>query len=221
MWLLHSLKQQAQSAGGQLHYILGNHEAMVMGGDLRYINPKYHFVTTRMGLPYDRLFGVDTEIGRWWRSSNGVETVGNLLFIHGGYSPVLDRAQLDIKTLNERIRAGLAPARSIGSTPGENPVRHQHGPFWYRGYFEQYAVSWGGKATEDEIQAIHERHGTKHLVIGHTVVDKVGPVDKKGAVIAIDVKWQDREKCQGLLQQDGGLWRVLINGQREKIEIGR
>ena len=101
MWLLHRLERQAEQAGGRLHYVLGNHEAMVMGGDLRYIHLKYHFVTSRMKLRYDRLFAADTEIGRWWRSKNGIETVGNLLFIHGGYSPLLDQAKLDVKTLNQ------------------------------------------------------------------------------------------------------------------------
>jgi len=221
MWLLHRLERQAEQAGGRLHYVLGNHEAMVMGGDLRYIHLKYHFVTSRMKLRYDRLFAADTEIGRWWRSKNGIETVGNLLFIHGGYSPLLDQAKLDVKTLNQRIRAGLPPARPTGSTPAANPVKHQHGPFWYRGYFAKYAASWGGKATDEEIRAILKRHATEHIVIGHTVVDQVGPLDETGMVIGIDVKWRESEKCQGLLQENGQLWRISIDGKREKIEIGK
>ena len=174
-----------------------------------------------MKLPYDRLFASDTEIGRWWRSKNGVETVGNLLFIHGGYSPLLDQAKLDVKTLNQRIRAGLPPARPTGSTPATNPVKHQHGPFWYRGYFQRYAAAWGGQATEEEILAILKRHGAEHIVVGHTVVDQVGPLDETGTVIGIDVKWRDTEKCQGLLQQNGQLWRVTIDGKRGKLEIGK
>ncbi len=221
MWLLHRLERQAEQAGGRLHYVLGNHEAMVMGGDLRYIHLKYHFVTSRMKLRYDRLFAADTEIGRWWRSKNGIETVGNLLFIHGGYSPLLDQAKLDVKTLNQRIREGLPPARPTGSTPAANPVKHQHGPFWYRGYFAKYAASWGGKATDEEIRAILKRHATEHIVIGHTVVDQVGPLDETGMVIGIDVKWRESEKCQGLLQENGQLWRISIDGKREKIEIGK
>ena len=66
---------------------------MVMGGDLRYIHPKYHFVTARMKVGYHRLFAADTEIGRWWRTKNGAETVGNLLFIHGGYWQELSKRE--------------------------------------------------------------------------------------------------------------------------------
>ena len=221
MWLLYQLERQAREAGGEVHYILGNHEAMVMGGDLRYIHPKYRFVTDRMKMDYDQLFAVDSEIGRWWRSKNGIETIGNLLFIHGGYSPLLDKEQLTVDALNRKIREGLAPAQPTGVTPGTNPVRHQHGPFWYRGYFERYADSWGGQATAEEIQKILLRHGVEHIVVGHTLVEAVGPLDESGTVIAIDVKWKDEEKCQGLLQEAGQLYRVSIDGTREKIELGK
>ena len=57
-------------------------------------------------------------------------------------------------------------------------------------------------------------------MIGHTVVEQVGPLDETGTVIGIDVKWRDSEKCQGLLQENGQLWRISIDGKREKIEIG-
>ena len=66
MWLVRQLEREAEAAGGRVHYVLGNHEAMVMGGDLRYIHPKYHFTSTRIGKPYDQLHGPNSEIGRWW-----------------------------------------------------------------------------------------------------------------------------------------------------------
>lgn len=218
MWLLRRLEREAQKAGGQVHYVLGNHEAMVMGGDLRYIHPKYHFVTGRLETRYDQLFSTRSDIGRWWRSKNAVVRVGNLLFVHGGYSPELDEARLDVDALNQRIRDGLPPNQPTGQTAATNPVLHQHGPFWYRGYFEEFAAEWGGQATEKEILAILERHGAEHIVVGHTVVERVGPLDKSGAVIGIDVKWADATKCEGLLQEDGKLWRVTMNGKRQPIE---
>jgi hypothetical protein len=46
-------------------------------------------------------------------------------------------------------------------------------------------------------------------------------LDETGTVIGIDVKWTEAEKCQGLLQQNGQLWRVTIDGKREKLEIGK
>jgi hypothetical protein len=220
MWLMRRLEREAESAGGRVHYVLGNHEAMVMAGDLRYIHLKYHFTSTRIGMSYDQLHGPKSEIGRWWRSRNGVTCVGNLLFVHGGYSPELDQANLDMDELNQLIRAGLPPARPTGKTAATNPVGHQHGPFWYRGYFQQHAADWGGLASQKEIARILDRHKAKHIVIGHTVVDEVGPIDEFGTVIGIDVKWADSTKCQGLLQEDGKLYRLTMTGEREEILAG-
>ena len=41
LWMIHRLEREAKAAGGEVHYVLGNHETMVMAGDLRYIHPKY------------------------------------------------------------------------------------------------------------------------------------------------------------------------------------
>jgi UDP-2,3-diacylglucosamine pyrophosphatase LpxH len=218
MWLVKRLEREAQAAGGQVHYVLGNHEAMVMAGDIRYIHPKYHFVTERIGIPYEQLFGTDSEIGRWWRTRNSVVRVGDLLFVHGGYSPQLDEGKLSFDELNELVRKGLAPAKPTGTTASTNPVAHNHGPFWYRGYFKKHAANWGGQASPQQIQKILDRHGAKHVVVGHTVVEQVGPIDETGLVIGVDVKWADSKKCEGLLHEDGKLYRVMMSGKRSEIE---
>ena len=218
MWLIKRLEREAASVGGHVHYVLGNHEAMVMAGDIRYIHPKYHFVTERIGIPYEQLFGPNSEIGRWWRTKNSVVRVGDLLFVHGGYSPLLDEAKLGFDELNKRVRGGLAPARPTGITAATNPVGHQHGPFWYRGYFKKHADAWGGLASPLQIKKILDRHGAKHVVIGHTVVDQVGPIDESGFVIGIDVKWANSKKCEGLLQENGKLYRVTMAGKRSEID---
>ena len=41
LWLLYQLEAEAARAGGGVHLVLGNHEAMVLNGDLRYLNAKY------------------------------------------------------------------------------------------------------------------------------------------------------------------------------------
>ena len=38
--LLMKLEGQAEQAGGAVHLVLGNHEVMVMTGDLRYVSPE-------------------------------------------------------------------------------------------------------------------------------------------------------------------------------------
>jgi len=220
MCFLRQLEREAQAAGGMLHYVLGNHEAMVMAGDLRYLHPKYHFTSRRIGIPYDALHSPASDIGRWWRTKNSVVRVGELLFVHAGYSPLLDRAQLDMDTLNDRVRQGLAPARPRGTTVESNPAQHMHGPLWYRGYFDRHAAQWGGKATDEEVQRILRRHGARHIVIGHTLVDEVGPIDESGRILAIDTQWTTARKAQGLLCEDGKLWRVTMSAERTLLTSG-
>ena len=219
MWMIRRLEREAKKAGGKVHYVLGNHEAMVMGGDLRYIHPRYHFISQRLGKRYNELYGETTEIGRWWRSKNGVETIGDLLFVHGGYSPLLDKAKLNPDELNDRIRAGLPPNRPTGATAATNPVLHQHGPFWYRGYFAEHAAGWGGKASTSEVQQILDRHKVNHIVVGHTVVKQVGPIDQSSQVIGIDIDWKTSSKCEGLLMEGGQLFRVTMTAEKKELEL--
>jgi len=44
LWHLFKLEKQAARAGGAVHLILGNHEQMVLSGDLRYIHEMYRKV---------------------------------------------------------------------------------------------------------------------------------------------------------------------------------
>ena len=218
MWMIRRLEREAETAGGKVHYVLGNHEAMVMAGDLRYIVDKYRFVTHRMGLTYDRLYAPDSEIGRWWRTKNGIMKIGDLLFVHAGYSPMLDQYGLDIDSLNQRIRAALPPVFATdGSNPAADPVGHKHGLFWYRGYFEQHGEEWGGQATPEQIEKILMRHNAKHIVIGHSVVEEVGSIDDEGYVIGIDVEWAKPNASQGLLVENEKLWRLNMQAEREEI----
>lgn len=217
LWMIRRLEKEAQDAGGQVHYVLGNHEAMVMAGDLRYVHLKYHFAAQQYGVTYDDLHGANSEIGRWLRSKNAVVRVGDFLFVHGGYSPTLDVEKIDPDRLNEMVRSRLGAIRINAKTVGEDPAGHRLGPFWYRGYFPRYSNEWGGLPSDEQMQSILDRHQAKHVVVGHTVVDEVGPINDAGTVIAIDTKWAEEEKCQGLLQENGTVYRLLMNGKREEI----
>ena len=60
LWFLYQLEQQAEQAGGKVHLLLGNHEVMVLNGDLRYLHPKYVETAKRLQQPFERLYGKDT-----------------------------------------------------------------------------------------------------------------------------------------------------------------
>src|SRR5690606_12940354 len=40
LWLMYQLQADAAAAGGGVELLIGNHEAMVMRGDLRYLHPR-------------------------------------------------------------------------------------------------------------------------------------------------------------------------------------
>lgn len=40
-WLIYKLEKEAEDAGGKVTFLIGNHETMVLGNDLRYVKKKY------------------------------------------------------------------------------------------------------------------------------------------------------------------------------------
>ncbi|MCH2161088.1 MAG: metallophosphoesterase [Phycisphaerales bacterium] len=215
LWFIRQLEHQARAAGGEVHFVLGNHEAMVMAGDIRYIHPKYSFTTGRFGVPYEQLFGADTELGRWFRTRNSVLRIGNLLFVHAGYSPELDRLGLSPEAVNTTIRTALGPPAWPERTDLQTSLAwHQQGPLWYRGYHPRYAAEWGGLPSVAELDSILTRHGAEHIVVGHTVVEDICWLDADRKLIGIDVDWSDPTEGEGLLLEKGELFRVNMAGER-------
>ena len=220
LWMIRRLEREAASAGGGVDYILGNHEAMVLAGDLRYIHPKYVYTSGALGREYQDLFGPDTELGRWLRSRNAVERIGNIMFIHAGYSPQLDALALEPSAINERIRSSLGPpAWPQRDQLGPHLAWHSHGPLWYRGYFRKYAESWDGFPTDTQIDAILTRNGVAHIAVGHTVVPDIGWLDTGRRLLGIDVKWSEPGEAEGLLVIDGAFFRVDTAGKRSQLEV--
>src|SRR5579864_8985262 len=128
--LLRQLIDEAPKAGGAVHALLGNHEAMRMLGDMRYVNAGEYqaFVTPRsetlrrqyvlqspderpvaetpLGLVEMRTaFGRDGEYGKWLRSLDAVMKINGVLFMHGSLS--LKTAARSCDDMNEQIRREL------------------------------------------------------------------------------------------------------------------
>jgi hypothetical protein len=73
MWLLYKLEGEAETVGGKVHLIIGNHEMMNMSDDWRYVEKKYFNNAHLMGKRMSDLYSFDTELGRWLRSKNIIE----------------------------------------------------------------------------------------------------------------------------------------------------
>mgnify|MGYP000624415407 CR=1 FL=1 len=71
LWLMYKLEQEAADAGGAAVLLLGNHEGMVLAGDVRYTRGKYLETARQLGMEnYRQLFSPDTELGRWLATRN-------------------------------------------------------------------------------------------------------------------------------------------------------
>ncbi len=219
LWLIYRLEQEASAAGGMVHYLLGNHELMVMRGDLRYVNERYtEGIARRSRFKYDELFGPKTELGRWLRSKNTMLRLGNTLFVHGGVLPEFLQTSESIGKVNAEVRAGLdlsslelyfnAPTKRLYGT---------FGPLWYRGYTEGLEGSYPAASTAT-IDTVLQRCDVHQIVIGHTEHDTLS-VFHDGKVIAIDMDVEAHGGFQGLLWEAGRFYLVSESGERQAVHI--
>ncbi len=218
LWLIYRLEREARRTGGRVHLVLGNHELMALGGDLRYVVDKYlKDVVPVLGMEYPQLFGPETELGRWLRTRNTLVKINGLLFAHAGVSSDVAELDLSIDEINTLVRRGFDVKRGdLESDPTLHLLRGVRGPLWYRGYF--MGISGYDLATVDEIQSVLDRFGAKCVVVAHTTVVEIGP-SHGGRVIAIDVPMSDDVGAQGLLFTEGQFFAVDSRGQRRKIQI--
>ena len=121
-----------------MHFVLGNHETMVLYDDLRYVNPKYLRSAQLLGRSYPQLYGKDSVIGQWLRTRPVLLKIGDTLFLHGGISPEAVQLALDPARTNAAYQASLGlPKAEVKADPATAPLYDgKTSPIWYRGYFD-------------------------------------------------------------------------------------
>ena len=179
LWLLYKLEKQALSAGGRLHLLMGNHEQMVLRGDLRYVDDKYNLAETLLNRSYDQLYNQKTHIGQWLRSKNTIVKLNNTLFLHGGISTGWLQHKLNITEANQLLRAHIDDnGDDIKSNDVLEFLFRSNGPTWYRGFFDD-------EYSENSLNQLLKYFGVNRFVVGHTTQTQVlGLFDNK--VIAVD-----------------------------------
>ena len=214
-WLLQQLQQQARKAGGAVHFLLGNHETMVLYDDLRYVNPKYLQVAAKLGLPYPALYGNDTYLGRWLRSRPVLLRLGDTLFLHGGIAPENIDLVADMEATNQAYRDSLGTPKPVLKA---DPVLSRlydgkKSPIWYRGYFD-------GALDTAQVAAVLQKLGVARIVVGHTSMKHVSSFHG-GRVIAIDSSIKQGESGELLFIENGTVSRGLLDGSRVPVAEGR
>ena len=219
LWLIYRLEQEARSAGGRVHFLLGNHETMVVRGDLRYVNEKYTGgIVRRARINYADLYGPDMELGRWLRTKNTVIKLNDVLFVHGGIPPRLVELGVGLAELN--ALAGETLDLREYQIAFDDHLRKYYGhsdegPFWYRGYHNAEDGRYL-QATTDEVDAILRAYGAEAVVVGHSGVDQVMSL-YEGRVFALDIPLPTLGAFQGLLWQGGQFYRVTGDGSLEAL----
>lgn len=219
LWLFHRLSLEAAAAGGHIHFILGNHEVMMMGGDVRYTAPKYARVASLFGTTCQGLLGADTVLGRWLRTRNCVERIGDLLFVHAGLAVIWAGRAADLTAFNETVRQVLGlPPMGIEDVAVRELVWGRSGPLWYRGYFEQYSADFGPPPSADDFTGILAAVGAERIVVGHTKVREITPMFD-GRVLAIDIPWTQPAAVRALLVRREGIAVVDILGRAKPLVL--
>jgi hypothetical protein len=188
--LLRKLEGDAPRAGGAVHVLLGNHEAMRMLGDLRYVvDDEYKaFVSNQSedikrsvaeNVPKERrdqflketplgqvemmvAFGRQGLYGQWLRTLPVVIKINGVLFLHGGISPAT--ADMSCEALNTAAQRELTEdLEKTREDSLHSLVGGEDGPLWYRGLAEEPDAF---APTVDDILA---RQKASTIVIGHTI----------------------------------------------------
>lgn len=218
LWLIHQLAIQAEEQGGKVHLLLGNHELMIVQGDYRYLNEKYHHLCDNVyHLEYREMFGVDSELGRWLRSCNIFLRINDILCLHAGISPELLSRLPSLSELNAAMHSYLNLAEIPDSLSAViDFLTHSHGPLWFRGYFlENEAES---KVTQRELDNILEKYKAEYMIIGHTTQANISAL-YEGKLLAIDAGIKYGDRGEALLWEKGVFYRLDLSGNCQSINI--
>jgi len=186
-WLIYKLEQEAQEAGGQVSFLLGNHEAMVLSGDLRYVKDKYKSLADQLNIPYNDLFSLDTELGRWLATRNTIQITGDFLFVHAGLGEAFLEKNLDVAKVNAEISQTLFLNKQQRNENSELTgfLQGSNGPLWYRGMVRN--DSQYDPLYIDDLEKILKSYDVKHIVVGHTIFPDIRTFyDKKVITVNVD-----------------------------------
>jgi hypothetical protein len=216
LWLLYDLEQQAESAGGKVHLLLGNHEVMILNGDERYLHPKYLKTKQLLKKNFAELFGKQSLLGAWLRTKNVLVKVNGYLFTHGGFHPELAEHQFTLNDINQLFKANLVKSELAKPRNGWGRYLHKsNGPIWYRGYFKDDG------ATASEIELLLAHFDVKKIVVGHTSQSQI-KLQHKGKVVAIDSSLKKGKYGEVLFidkisREKDVLYRGTLSGNKIKL----
>jgi hypothetical protein len=207
LWLIYYLEDKAKASGGYVHFVLGNHEIMNLSGDLRYLEQKYLDNARLLQQDYVSLYDKNSELGRWLRTKNIIEKIGNILFVHGGVSGYINRINTSVPDINTLARPYYSDSLYKYDDPRSDIIFSDFGPFWYRGYYAN------NPEIPLQLDSTLSQFNVAHIVTGHTIVADTISVWYKGKLLNTDVHHAER-KSEALLIEDDKFYRVNAQGNK-------
>jgi Calcineurin-like phosphoesterase len=213
LWLLYKLEDEAKANGGYVHTLLGNHDIMNLSGDTRYVEPFYLSDAALMGKPYRDLYSKNTELGRWLRTKNIIEKVGDNLCLHAGVSAIINASGVSVDQINTICRPLYDQGTNdrVLDSAGVYPFFGENGIFWYRGYFQDPRSS---KHTIDSSLYLFR---CRRIIVGHTILTRNPAMYYGGRVIGIDVNEHVGHRA-GVLYNEKKWWIVDGEGNMKIME---
>ena len=241
---LRRLTKEASSAGGRVHVLIGNHEAMRLMSDFRYVHPgEYAAFTTpdsenvrrvaienspaehRKMLERDTPLGMvelinafkpDQDLGRYIRGLDTVVKINGIVFLHGGIGPAL--ASMSCATINSTVRRELGrDFEKTSKNPREALATKEEGPLWYRGLASE------PDSFETELDKILTAQKARAFVIAHTA--EPGPIRSRfhNKVFVIDTGMQEAYLPNGrasALEIKGNVFTAIYMDGRQILAGG-
>lgn len=212
LWFIYKLEQEASAQGGQVHFIIGNHELYNMQGKFKSASYKYSGVASILGKQQHNLYDNNSFIGKWMASKKTIEMINGNLFTHGGIHPDIINYDITLEDMNRISRDNYRkPWFPKPEDSAEQLILSSKiGLSWYRGYFEN-------DLTQEEVDITLNKLNAKAVVVGHTPQWTVKSLYNK-KVFAVDVKhpkdyndnWPEK-KSEGLLIKGDQYIRLLKN----------
>jgi len=188
--LLQRLERESQSAGGDVHALIGNHEVMRMLGDFRYVDEgeyrafatadsesirqrvaqrvdekerEQFLKTTPPGSVEMQLaFRPDGEYGKWLRTHDTVVKINGIVFLHGGISQAV--SPMSCEEINDTVRRELtSDFEKTQSAPLQSLAAREDGPTWYRGLAQE------PDTFAPIVADILAKQNARAIVVAHTV----------------------------------------------------
>eukprot|EP01029_Cantina_marsupialis_P001837 TRINITY_DN1165_c0_g3_i1.p1 TRINITY_DN1165_c0_g3~~TRINITY_DN1165_c0_g3_i1.p1 ORF type:complete len:488 (-),score=82.69 TRINITY_DN1165_c0_g3_i1:1188-2651(-) len=214
LWLIYKLESESEKAGGKVHFIIGNHEDMLLRANWKYTRQKYKTIAGSLGIDYKDLYGENTELGKWLRTKNLITKIGDCIYVHAGLSKELLDKKISIEEINsvaipyvgadKKVRAGIELVDFLYGNMGIA---------WYRGLVVDSKKYM--KITPNDLTALLQYYDAKRIIIGHNVVDEIS-FDFDGRVVRVDV--DHHKKAQALLIENGeSFYRVDDKGNKDRL----